>query len=227
MSGASVSPEQSSRLHRLNECLLESPGFVSIIDAVRGGRAATLDGAVGSSCALAAAALVNAYDGHWIIVCPIESFVDDFIDDLNLFGDLAPQHFPAWESDPGQRLVYDEIYGERLRALKALTRQPQPKVTICSLQSLLQPVPPPEAVAANTLALEIGQVIETDEVARWLVEHVAAHDGVGCQASLRGEEASSRCFRPIWIIRSVSNGLTTRLRAFVRLMPNRSGRWNP
>ncbi len=28
--------------------------------------------------------------------------------------------FPAWEAEPGERVVHDEIYGERLRVLKAL-----------------------------------------------------------------------------------------------------------
>ena len=33
---------------------------------------------------------------------------------------LPVAEFPAWEAEPGERVVHDEIYGERLRVLKAL-----------------------------------------------------------------------------------------------------------
>ena len=33
---------------------------------------------------------------------------------------LPVAEFPAWESEPGERVVHDEIYGERLRVLKEL-----------------------------------------------------------------------------------------------------------
>ena len=40
--------------------------------------------------------------------------------DLALFSDVPVAEFPAWEAEPGERVVHDEIYGERLRVLKEL-----------------------------------------------------------------------------------------------------------
>ena len=35
---------------------------------------------------------------------------------------LPVAKFPAWEAEPGERVVHDEMYGERLRVLKELAR---------------------------------------------------------------------------------------------------------
>ena len=171
MSGASVSPNALPRLHRLVDSLKQQPEFATrILAAVRAGSLATIDGAVGSSCALAIAALVEATPRHLLVVCPNDQYVDDLLDDVSLFSDASCQRFPAWQTAPGQRLVYDEIYSDRLRTLKALLANGGAQTIICSLPSLLQPVPPPHAVEANSLRLQVGQTIEMDTVARWLAE---------------------------------------------------------
>jgi transcription-repair coupling factor (superfamily II helicase) len=175
MNGASISPDLTNRLQELAERLAASAHFAPIADAIRCAGVATIDGAVGSSCALAAAAVrqlafAQTDVPHLVIVCSKNSQVDDFVDDLELFGISETLRFPAWESDPGCRLVYDEIYGDRLRTLKTLLRDRSAQLIVCSIQSLLQRVPPPRAVEENSRRIAVGQTLEAEDLARWLVE---------------------------------------------------------
>ncbi len=82
--------------------------------------------------ALVAAALARECPGPLVIVAPHPSEIDSIARDLALFTNLPIAEFPAWESEPGERVVHDEIYGARLRVLKGLvqgtptSRAPQP-----------------------------------------------------------------------------------------------------
>ncbi len=170
MSGVIVMPESTIRLHQLASSLVSSADFAQIVKAVETGQPATIDGAVGSSCALAIAAMHRAALGQLVVVCASNAVVESLVDDLQLFGTDGILSFPAWETDPGQRLVYDGIYSERLRTLKSLARSSERHLIVCSIQSLLQPVPPPDAIAKNMLTLSVGDISEVDQVAKWLAE---------------------------------------------------------
>ena len=67
-----------------------------------------------------AAALAKSCPGPLVIVAPHPGEIDAIARDLALFSDAPVAEFPAWEAEPGERVVHDEIYGERLRVLKAL-----------------------------------------------------------------------------------------------------------
>lgn len=164
------SSDSTVRLHQLASLLADSVAFLPIAQAVASGQSGTIDGAVGSSCALAVAAISRVAPGPLAVVCPTNAIVESVCDDLQMFGLDRVLSFPAWETDPGQRLVYDGIYGERLRTLKALMLAEQKCTVVCSVQSLLQPVPPPEAVQRNSLHLTVGQDFGVEQLARWLAE---------------------------------------------------------
>ena len=51
---------------------------------------------------------------------PHQGDIDDFAEELKLFSDRAAEKFPAWESLPGERVIKDEIFGDRVRLLKLL-----------------------------------------------------------------------------------------------------------
>ena len=67
-----------------------------------------------------AAALAGESPGPLVVVAPHPGEIDSIARDLALFTNLPVAEFPAWESEPGERVVHDEIYGGRLRVLKAL-----------------------------------------------------------------------------------------------------------
>ena len=165
-----TSPDSTVRLHRIVNSLAQSADFLPIVQSMESGQPATIDGALGSSCALAVAAIARFATGQLVVVCATNAVVESLCDDLNMFGLDAVLSFPAWETDPGQRLVYDGIYSERLRTLKALALPDTKRVIACSIQSLLQPVPPPDAVARNSLHLSVGQSFDVEQLARWLAE---------------------------------------------------------
>ena len=83
-------------------------------------RPASLDGVWGSACALVAAGLATEATGPLVVVCPTQRAADDLAADLALFSSAEPVLYPAWESEPDDRLVHDETFGDRLRVLKQL-----------------------------------------------------------------------------------------------------------
>ena len=64
--------------------------------------------------------------GPLVVVAPHPGEIDAIARDLALFSDARVAEFPAWESEPGERVLHDEIYGERLRVLKALAEPVAP-----------------------------------------------------------------------------------------------------
>ncbi len=110
----------TDRLLELAGRLREEAGFAEVVAALKAGHGATLGGVWGSSCALAAAALVGDAPRALLIVCPRPADIDPLCDDMALFTSLRPERLPAWESSPGEGKIDDDIHGDRLRVLKLL-----------------------------------------------------------------------------------------------------------
>ncbi len=91
-------------------------------------------------------------------------------EDLRLFTAIPVEQFPAWETAGAEHAVDDQIHGDRLRMLKSLSSDPsdRPRLIVTSIQSLLQPVPSPKVLAAQTRRLCIGDVVDVDELLRWI-----------------------------------------------------------
>src|SRR6185437_4264721 len=162
------------------------------------GHGATLDGVRGSSCALVAAALANHAPGPLVVVLPQPGEIDDFCDDLAVFSEATPERFPAWEALTAERSIDDDVCGDRLRVLKLLqqlkqadqaengkpgksaqrdatrgstfVRPPSAFILVASIQGLMQPVPSEELLARQTRRLVVGNTVDVEALARWLVE---------------------------------------------------------
>src|SRR5436190_21730336 len=139
------------RLRTLARRLEQEPGFADVLAALQAGRAATLDGVRGSSCALIAASLAEHAPGPLAVVVAHPADIDEFCDELSLFTIRRTEKFPAWETMPAELVVRDEIYGDRMRLLKALIpgTATGSELIVASIQSLLQPVPPAELLARH------------------------------------------------------------------------------
>ncbi|NIL98411.1 MAG: transcription-repair coupling factor [Planctomycetales bacterium] len=150
--------------------------FADLLTALQPGASGTLDGVWGSACALVAAAIGSAAAGPLVVVCPEAGQVDDFAAEFSLFSTKTVATFPAWESDPGERVVHDEVFGQRLRVLKWLASgqaqqgDQRPEVVVTSIQSLLQPVSDQGALQAATRSLQVGQQVDVDPLIGWLVQ---------------------------------------------------------
>ena len=186
MAEAQTATAAPDRLRGLVRCLERHTGFAEVISSLRAGHGATLSGVWGSSRALVAAALAGHAPSTLVVVCPHPAEIDDLAGDLALFagtamGERHIERFPAWESEPGERLLHDEIYGERLRLLKLFGHTAsdgeapngaarRPTVVITSIQSLLQPVPERDVLAGATRRLAVGDVVDLKTLATWLAE---------------------------------------------------------
>ena len=157
------------RLLELVGRLKRQEGFAEVVESLNSGQGATLDGAWGSSCALVAAALAEQAPAPLVVVCPQVDDIDNLADDLTLFTRLTPERFPAWESLPSERVVHDEVFGDRVRVLKLLSSPDPPKLVVTSIQSLLQPVPDHQSLASQTRSLRTGREVSLDDLSRWLV----------------------------------------------------------
>jgi transcription-repair coupling factor (superfamily II helicase) len=171
-----VKAEGDAALGFLAAQLETQSGFSEVLASLNAGRAGTLGGVWGSSRALVAAALARHCPGTLIVVLPHLGEVDALADDLALFTDAPVARLPAWESDSRERVLHDDIFGERTRLLKRLADDDErkanrlPAVVVTSIQALLQPVASREELAGATRRIAVGERVDTDELTHWLAE---------------------------------------------------------
>lgn len=179
-------PIASDPLSQLAGCLEAADGFAEVVSSLQAGHGATLDGVWGSSCALVAALLAKHASGPLVVICAHPGDIDEFVDDLVLFSPLKPALFPAPESLPSETTVRDEVLGDRIRLLKKLLAAKNasasqgaktvdeaatyPQLIVTSIQSLLPPLPSQEFLTQQTRTLRTGDVVDIDQLVKWLVE---------------------------------------------------------
>lgn len=177
MSNVQLTATTELRLRELPGSLNRQTDFVEAVESLRAGSGATFDGVWGSSSALLAAALSELAGGPLVLVAAKPAEADLLADDLQLFTGESPLRFPAWEAEPGERVIQDENFGERLRTLKYLLHELPPAahetsapVLVTSIQSLLQPTPSRELIESSSRILRTGKQLDIEAFKRWLVE---------------------------------------------------------
>src|SRR5437879_134911 len=95
-------------------------GFQAVVAALKEGRGATIDGAWGSSSALATAALGLHAPRTLLIVLAFPRDLDGWVEDIAGFSGQPPLVFPAWDTLPTDSRAVDEVGGQRLRVLTQL-----------------------------------------------------------------------------------------------------------
>jgi transcription-repair coupling factor (superfamily II helicase) len=164
-----ASTAATGELHGLAEQLEQHAGFAEVLASLAAGHGGTLGGVWGSSCALVAASLEKHSPQPLVIVLPHIRDLDSLCDDLALFTNARVDQFPAWETDIGEQVLNDEIYGQRLRVLKSLASEgKQPRIIVTAIQSLMQPVPSAETLSTATRQIKVGDVLDVPELTRWL-----------------------------------------------------------
>ena len=162
--------------------------FSEVLASLANGQAGTLGGVWGSSRALVAAALGQHCPQTLTVVLPHAADVDSLVDDLALFTDAEVAAFPATEADAGDRIVQDENFGGRQRLIKRLAVGQAPKIVVTSIQSLLQPLPSVEQLAAASQRIAVGERLDLAAFTRWLAER-------GCQGTTAVELAGEFSLR--------------------------------
>jgi transcription-repair coupling factor (superfamily II helicase) len=168
---ADAAPDTLADLPRL---LRDAEGFADVAQALRAGRAGTIDGAWGSSAALSAAALAVEAPATVLVVLAHPGDVDPWANDLHSFTGLRPAIFPAFESWPPEPSAFDETPGRRLRTLQKLATPVadapgSPKILLATMAALMQPVPARGDLAQRSRSLRVGDTVDLDELGEWLV----------------------------------------------------------
>jgi transcription-repair coupling factor (superfamily II helicase) len=166
-----ASPPALETLGDVARLIETAEGFEALLATLQLGQSGGVDGAWGSSGALVAAALGQHAAETLLIVVAHPRDLDFWADDFATFAGMRPIVFPAWDSMPGDDLMLDEIAGQRLRILKQLESSEPPRFVVTTMQAVLQPVPDRAQLARSRRSLYVGEQVEPDELAGWLVEH--------------------------------------------------------
>jgi transcription-repair coupling factor (superfamily II helicase) len=164
----SVLAEAPATLADLPALLRDAEGFPGVVAALRAGRAGTIDGAWGSSAALAAAALASEAPTTILVVLAHPGDAEPWISDLFSFTAVRPVEFPAFESWPAEKSAFDDAPGRRLRLLQKLATD-SPKVLVATMAALMQPVPGRAELEARGRRVRVGETLDPDEAGQWLV----------------------------------------------------------
>jgi transcription-repair coupling factor (superfamily II helicase) len=170
MSTADTGPPTPDGLDSLPRLLHAAEGWASLRAALDARLSGTVDGAWGSSAALAVAALAIDAPATVVVVLPGVSDVPAWTADLTSFAGKSPAVFEAWETwpPPTHRGQLDPATSSRLRLLQALALDP-PKLVVTTVVALIQPVPARDDLAHRGRKLTTGEVVEPSELAEWLV----------------------------------------------------------
>ncbi|HYH67291.1 MAG TPA: transcription-repair coupling factor [Urbifossiella sp.] len=170
MAKAAAGPAATDGLTQLPRTLHTADGWANLRAALAAGRSGTIDGAWGSAAALAVAALAADSTSTVLAVVASPADLEGWTEDLASFSGARPAVFEAWEAwpPPTHKGKLDPATTSRLRLLQQLALAP-PRLVVCTVAALLQPVPPRADLTARGKKLAAGEVIDPDELVSWLV----------------------------------------------------------
>jgi transcription-repair coupling factor (superfamily II helicase) len=148
----------------------DAEGFPVVADALRAGGAGTIDGAWGSSAALAVATLTAQAPTTVLVVLAHPGDVEAWAGDLSGFSGRRPIIFPAFESWPPDPASYDDTPRQRLRLVQKLGSDP-PKLLLSTMAAMMQPVPGRGELETRSRRLRVGDTLDLDELGIWLVDN--------------------------------------------------------
>ena len=159
------------RLRRLPGRFAQQPELRRAGDELSQGGAVSVGGVWGSSRALLASSLLQDDSRIVAIVCPQDADIDSIAADVALFSRLPVHAFPALSTIDSRPLPSDETYGDRLRVLRQLLKEPTPRFIVASIHALIQPVPATDTLRDGVRVLRVGEVLPVEQLTEWLVEH--------------------------------------------------------
>ena len=101
---------------------------------------------------------------------PNPTDVSPWVEDVATFTGTRPTVFEAWETWPvtSNKGKLDPTTTSRLRLLQQLQLDP-PKVLVCCIAAVCQPVPERADLAARGRTIAASEIVEPSELAEWLV----------------------------------------------------------
>lgn len=153
------------------------PALGSLADALGDGRRVVASGSAGSSTNLVAGALARRLSRPVALIMAHPDEADAAADELTSSGILA-MNLPALETLPGESGLSLGLLAERFSVLRRIASLDphSPAVLVAAIQSLMQAIPPPDALASISKTLTRDEALRVDDLSRWLVN--AGYDRV-------------------------------------------------
>ena len=155
--------------------LLSHGDFASWLDQLLPGKPVGIGGVWGSACALVSATLSASGRYPLLVICDQTAAMDQLVDAWPLFREAVCGRFPAWDTNLKERVVYDDIFADRLQILKACGL-PKPNGSHCpeaiftTIASLLQKVPSKVELDGSTRRIELEKQIDLEQWATWMLD---------------------------------------------------------
>ena len=134
MPTTTLDPSALASLQRLTDVMQHVEGFPTILNALKRGHSATIDGAWGSSATLATAAPARHAPRTLLLVLAHPRDVDGVTEELTGFTGSRPAIFPALD-ETGADAELDEPTTQRLRLLKMLQQDSPPQLVVTTMQA--------------------------------------------------------------------------------------------
>ncbi|MHC4138873.1 MAG: transcription-repair coupling factor [Planctomycetota bacterium] len=152
--------------------------YKQIAGNLKSGKDCHVQGLWGSSAAFLIAGLVSdnnlARKGEILFVTSGIEEAEEVVEDIGIFLRESPLFFPVSEDAISVDSLPDtNTYVQQINVLYKLLSgncESACKIIITPIQSLLQHVPPPEAIGKNILTIKIGQECEQEFIVEWLIK---------------------------------------------------------
>jgi transcription-repair coupling factor (superfamily II helicase) len=156
-------------LKELRNKLPHTDPFQRMLASVGSGRSTNIHGLAGSLNAFLLDALRRGCDRQILAITPTTRAAEVLRDDLeSLIGEKRVRYFPDWELIAFEdKSPHVEVTALRLETMQALLVG-EPVVVIAPITALLRPTLEPEALAAASRVINVGDQLDLDDLARWL-----------------------------------------------------------
>ena len=152
--------------------------YKQIADNLISGKDSRVQGLWGSSAAFLIAGLASDKDlsrkGEILFVTSGIEEAEEVFEDVNVFLHESPIFFPVSEDAISVESLPDtNTYVQQINVLYKLLSgngESTCRIIITPIQSLLQHVPPPEAIENNILTITVGQECEQEFIVEWLIK---------------------------------------------------------
>ena len=126
-------------------------------------------GAVGSSAAIAAAALQSTLQRPLLLVTAHLDEADEAIDEFETLG-IDAARLPAMELAPGESGVALDLLAERLMLIRRLIDGKPPSIIVAPMPALMQGVPDAAGLPSMLRVIRVGDRVDQGELVRWMSE---------------------------------------------------------
>ncbi|GHT10229.1 hypothetical protein FACS1894170_02010 [Planctomycetales bacterium] len=162
--------------------LSDNPAFGAALDSLAAGKSISIDGVIGSACALTVLAIAAKIQKTILTVAANPESAEMLADDMEILARTSNTNvllFPPLEDDMTEDMgddtednpfaLSDANFGSRIHVLKYLNACAEAAIIVTSMSALLLEVIPREVLAEQTQTLSVSQRIDLEQLRLYLV----------------------------------------------------------